>query len=867
MFYLILFLLINFLAGNVWAVTLKPSPTRECAICHFRWMEPFYYEHRGTPLHPLQVEKVAGDEMMCFSCHDGSNEDSRVKVWLRDRHKVNIKPSDKVRIPKIFPLSPDGKIVCCTCHSAHGVPTDTSIERVIFLRISNKDSIMCELCHVRQTKKDRNHPMHKGDRPIPKKLVEAGAVLSVTNPKHIICESCHTAHGGTEKNFILPISDSSLCSACHEEKYRETEPQRPRRKNHPLFVKFHEKHGAPKLFAGKKGTVQCSSCHKAHQPDAPQKPFKLLAAPIFDSQLCLICHNEKGTPVKNHPVKITFKLPEKSRLKFFVGPKGTLQCLTCHGIHQKKSFPKSLVAEYNPLCSSCHPKAFLVEKTEHDLRVTAPEEKNILGEDVKTGGLCSPCHVPHNATGPYLWARKLDVKEAYPSDLCLTCHNKEAIASKKLVGEETHPIKIVMKNPPKDLPFYKVGDKKDLLECSTCHNPHQWAPNKKKKGPGKNTEGTPLTSFLRKPAGLNPVLCGTCHQNQLLVEKTEHDLRVTAPEEKNILGEDVKTGGLCSPCHVPHNATGPYLWARKLDVKEAYPSDLCLTCHNKEAIASKKLVGEETHPIKIVMKNPPKDLPFYKVGDKKDLLECSTCHNPHQWAPNKKKKGPGKNTEGTEMSSFLRKPNLKYPKLCGTCHHDQAFVTGTDHDLRVTAPQYVNLQGKSIKDASPCTACHGVHNALYEPYLWVAPLGNGQDYIEKTCYGCHSKDGPAADKTVPVGSHPTKLYFGYHKKYLSLLIAKYVPLFTLDGKRSPQGVITCSTCHDPHIWDDNNPEQAPWKNVEGNVMNSFLRKRLDLMENFCSICHGPSALFLYRYYHDAEMREELHRREIPLIQR
>ncbi len=696
--------------GGAGAVELKPSPTRECAICHFRWMEPFYYEERGTPLHPLQVNKVAGTEMMCFSCHDGSTEDSRVKVWLRDRHKVNVKPSKNVRIPKIFPLSPDGKIVCSTCHSAHGVPTDTSIERVIFLRISNNDSIMCELCHVQQTKQGCNHPIHTGDRPIPKKLIQAGAVLSVTNPKHVICESCHTAHGGIEKNFILRVSDSTLCSTCHPKKRIETEPKLVRRKNHPLFVKFHERHGAIKLYAGRQGTVQCISCHKVHQPKAKQRPYKLLAAPIVNSQLCLLCHYDKAVPGKNHPIRVAFKPSPGNKIKFFTGPKGTLQCLTCHGIHQQKDHPHALVAERSPLCRACHARDFWVEKTDHDLRITAPKEKNVIGEDLKTGGVCSACHIPHKATGPYLWARKIGKKNPTPSDLCQTCHREGGIAKKKTVGRYTHPVNVAMKE---------------------------------------------------KPAGL----------------------------------------------------------------------------------------------------------PLFKVGKEKDLLECATCHNPHQWRPGVAKKGPGKNTEGTENTSFLRKPNLKYPRLCGTCHYDKAYVTGTDHDLRITAPNYVNLQGKPIKKSSPCTACHGVHQAKEKVYLWVAPLGKGQDYIEQTCYGCHSKNGPAADKTVPVGSHPTKLYFGYHKKYLSLVLVKNIPLFTKDGRESVKGEISCATCHDPHIWDDTNPMRVPWKNIEGNITNSFLRKRLHLMENFCSICHGPSALFLFRFYHDKEMREELHRHKIPLIQR
>ena len=249
-------------AGN-----LTQNSSRECAICHFRWIDQFV-KGRGTELTPLETEDVAGNEMMCFSCHDGSTDDSRTTIWLRDRHQTGMVPSDKVKIPKLFPLSHDGKMVCATCHSAHSVPTDTSIERTIFLRISSRDSQMCEMCHIDQGYRGNlNHPVHKGDQLIPAQIFAAGGVSSVTNARHLICESCHTAHGGLEhKNLLFAASDSNLCSICHPEKNDNTRLAAREQKNHPLSVQLKKKRdGGTNIITGPGQTVQCLSCHQVHR--------------------------------------------------------------------------------------------------------------------------------------------------------------------------------------------------------------------------------------------------------------------------------------------------------------------------------------------------------------------------------------------------------------------------------------------------------------------------------------------------------------------------------------------------------------------------------------------------------------------------
>ena len=59
--------------------------------------------------------------------------------------------------------------------------------------------------------------------------------------------------------------------------------------------------------------------------------------------------------------------------------------------------------------------------------------------------------------------------------------------------------------------FTKDGRKTGvgIVTCATCHNPHQWSAAKAEEGPGKNTEGTNLNSFLRSSSEFS--LCTNCH--------------------------------------------------------------------------------------------------------------------------------------------------------------------------------------------------------------------------------------------------------------------------------------------------------------------------------------------------------------------
>ena len=143
LFFILLYLILSLHQGMSFAevkVTRNPDSAKECAICHYRWIDTFFLDGKGTDLVPLQVEKVAAKPEMCFSCHDGSVVDSRARVYNDQHHKVDKPPPAHMKIPASFPLDKKGNMQCSTCHTAHGVPSDMSIETTIFIRTSNENS-------------------------------------------------------------------------------------------------------------------------------------------------------------------------------------------------------------------------------------------------------------------------------------------------------------------------------------------------------------------------------------------------------------------------------------------------------------------------------------------------------------------------------------------------------------------------------------------------------------------------------------------------------------------------------------------------------------------------------------------------------
>ncbi len=707
---------IVFLPLTVSATTSK----RDCVVCHIMWMEDFrtdketLIEWQPGNVLMKDTQGVVSSEEICYTCHDGYVNDSRYITWKYNRHKVFVKPSNKVTIPPEMPLSVKGEIYCGTCHSAHGkgaAPHGNPLGLTSLFREINIESSLCEKCHVREAnyKVYNGHPLHTTALEIPETLYKLGSKRgSVKNI--VMCQSCHRVHGARgDKILVTNNNNSELCMMCHTEQaslidtkhdLRITLPNEKNIKQQPLSL-----------------SGPCGACHTPHNSSAK----KLWARPLNPgnpaAQMCLSCHGEdSGYNTRSigrfsHPINVKPGLkqiiPKDLPLFSAEGEKtfnGNVQCFSCHDIHRwdpespsnkggidiegdsSNSFLRISNSSASTLCLECHVNKKQLITSDHNLSVTAPDATNIKGDTVSVSGPCGACHLPHNAYAEHMWARERYGEKDFVTQLCTGCHNKNGIAKAKLTGDIYHPIDVTLEkfNITTDLPLYDGSGNKIIdgkIVCITCHEPHVWSPSKAIINyQFKNVEGNASNSFLRKPASPYSDLCESCHSDKALIDETDHDLNITAPNARNLLGQTVEESGQCGACHLVHNSVNKLkLWARPygpVSAGESIMNALCTSCHSRNNPGENKIPLIAVHPedklINNIFRCKRSDIDFAPIYDEEGNevnvgnISCPTCHNAHQWSPLSKKKGVSKNIEGTAINSFLR--NISYNNICLDCH-------------------------------------------------------------------------------------------------------------------------------------------------------------------------------------------------------
>jgi predicted CXXCH cytochrome family protein len=941
----------------------NPNSAKACAICHYRWVDTFFIEGRGSDYVPYTSQKVVATSEMCFSCHDGSVMDSRARAYKTPQHKTNVPPPAHMKIPDIFPLDEQGNVQCATCHTAHGVPSGPDSKDTIFMRTSNRNSTMCRMCHPDRGGKLNavNHPLDVATLEFPPDLIDRGA-LAGDKKNQVICESCHTAHGSRHESYLIKSGkDSSLCLDCHKDQNVFT-PDGQKRPVHVVNVKPKTAQIPQNLVQkgaqfGDNGELICQTCHKVHNskfesqlllfkkdktsafclachPDKkyiadtkhnlrhsapneknlqgqtvaqagvcsachlPHKAARRLSGNSgFTARLCMSCHGKGKVAQKDHLFGTTHPLsvypfanskkdpglttisvkPDELTLPLYdrYGVRdrnGKMTCSTCHETHRlpqdsaaakskgKTTPGQSLLRKRSPaICAECHRDKFEIENSKHNLSQSAPTTRNILNQLPSESGLCGSCHMVHGSHRGFLWARKVDSSnEAVAQSLCITCHNTTGMAKKKVNKGYSHPINIAPgeKGLASLLPLFdKSGQlsKKGALRCHTCHDPHRWQADSTRTAKGKipAVDSTNGTAFLRKSA---PQICGDCHQDKFNIANTKHDLSKVAPEAKNLKNQTPVQAGLCGSCHLAHNAQKDFLWARKVNTKsDTVVQGLCVDCHNENGLAKESQIQGYSHPIQIPLseKDMSTSLPLFDPNGKaieKGVIACHTCHDPHRWDPLKAADAEQFKLKGTSQNSFLRLANSPASGLCENCHAEQAIVQKTDHDLVISAPDSKNIIGQTPLESGTCGACHLPHNSQNPIKLWAQTLAGGGDITEMMCASCHSKQGSANNKVPRIASHPDdKLIINLGRDTKGQL--NYFPLYDeTTAKTVTVGNISCPSCHNTHQWNRQQRSRGAGVAIEGSAGNSFLRARSsDLL---CKECHGPEALLKYLYFHD-----------------
>jgi predicted CXXCH cytochrome family protein len=675
------------------------------------------------------------------------------------------------------------------------------------------------------------------------------------------------------------VSSEEVCYSCHDGYVLDSRHIAWTNKRHPVFVKPSKNITVPiDLPLSIKDEIYCGTCHSAHGKGAaphgdPSGRTKVFREMNIDSGLCEKCHrNEADFKYSNgHPLHTTaLQLPDTL---FETGSEEAIKrdeviCQSCHRIHGARGNKILIMDNSNSdLCITCHEKQKNLIDTKHDLRTTLPKEKNIKQQAVTESGPCGACHVPHNAGGKKLWARPLE--EGNPAtQRCMTCHGDDTTYEIKRIGRHSHPINVKPssdKELPEELPLFLDDGSKDpdgKVQCFTCHDIHRWDPSFLTNRGGKGVEGDSSNSFLRI-ADDSSTLCLNCHSDKKQVSTSDHNLAITAPDEKNVQEFSPLQSGPCGVCHIPHNAVSKNLWARELSGDKDFVSQLCTSCHNKNGAAKAKLLGDNYHAVDVTLDkfHITTTLPLYDTdGNRTEngRVVCLTCHNPHTWDPNKPIVNyTFKNVEGDARNSFLRKTNSPSSDLCKACHNNKAFVDGTDHDLNITNTEATNLLGQTVSESGQCGVCHLVHNAPNKIKLWGREYGKvryDEDIVNALCNSCHSKKGIAQDKIPLIATHP-------EEKLVNNVLRNdresidFSPIFDKKtGKEVNVGNISCPSCHNAHQWSPLVKERGNDKNMEGNATNSFLRNVS--YNNICIDCHGLDAIFRYKYFHDPVERVE-----------
>ena len=618
----------------------EPDTAKKCAICHFRWVSTFFTEHRSTPLAQLQEKKdVVGSPEMCLSCHDGSIQDSRGRVCNDPGHRVGIKPSDKVNIPANFPLDENGLLQCSTCHTPHAVPPRNGRLVTTFLRADNANSSLCRECHKQALggAEQGNHPVNVQAKANVEAIRAAGGIFGDEGESQIICETCHMAHGGiTTKRLVLSVENtqtmSILCEVCHTKKPVKPGAAAGALFSHPLDVK-------------------------------PGRGVKIPAA-------------------------------WSSGDNVVTGTNGELVCRTCHRPHFAAD-KKHLLADHtgkDGLCVQCHTAQGSIADTTHDLRLSAPKEKNVKGLAAADTGPCDSCHMVHSATAPFIWARSLPAA-AGADRYCASCHAAGQCAGKSLAGDFSHPMGkgVAAAANTAQLPLFTDAGEQSFqggIACMTCHDVHNPAPVYSSDKPGRHGK------YLRLGSQGSAAHCAGCHANEALVQATVHDMSIGAPGYRNALGKTPAQTNSCSSCHAAHGAPQKqYLWAgpksksvpaqwlKSGGTEKNMIVSLCTGCHQKGGVAEKHVPRFGLHPGAFSGKAAEHSADIEKIHVSLftdagkciagGAIVCATCHNAHQWDGQKKAKGPGAKEEGTIATSFLR-PDLPQ-RLCAICHGSEAL--------------------------------------------------------------------------------------------------------------------------------------------------------------------------------------------------
>lgn len=485
--------------------------------------------------------------------------------------------------------------------------------------------------------------------------------------------------------------------------------------------------------------------------------------------------------------------------------------------------------------------------SKHNLSLSGPGAiKSTTEEQV-----CVFCHTPHQArlNTPYLWNRDAvatgfvtyDSTTMYAnvgqpsgaSKLCLSCHDGTialgAVLSRTqeipfeggirfipdgqtkigTVISDDHPVSFLYDAAlagvngelvsPSLLPADVKLDNFGLLQCTSCHDPHD------------DVYG----SFLTKPNNFS-ALCTSCH------DRTDWPIssHATSTAIWNGTGSDPwphttfssVDENACENCHSPHSA-GKHSGLLNYLVEE----DNCLTCHSGNvAVAAKDIESDllktYRHPVQdyVGVHDAAED---FSSGLVNDHVECVDCHNPHR-VDNSSATAPDvpgtmRGVKGITSSGVQVDEAVNLYEVCYKCHAENNVTPLTDitrqnqqldtHlEFDVGNPSYHPVEGIGQNPNVPsllppytsnsiiyCTDCHNNNDGPANGGSGAAgPHGSINKYLLELNY-------TTADGTVDSAFEFAMCYKCHDRNQIIADASGFPHNRHIDST-------SCSTCHDPH---------------------------------------------------------------------
>lgn len=686
------------------------------------------------------------------------------------------------------------------------------------LGIALQQEELCMDCHDGSVLDNRDlwNPDRFGHRVgiVPSKPLPQGIPLS---DGKLYCGSCHLPHGGlpgtrefVKKPYLRHENTNDVfCVACHQE--RASPGPQEQSRNHSFLKKANPDTATANPGAwttirslggkvGKEGATRCQSCHRSH--GAPSKSS--LIERVDRSQLCSVCHHDiKDDRVSfNHPLHDENKWKHEEMLP-------TVECLTCHQVHEAPVPGRLLREQGEGLCVRCHEKNRIAEGDRHrDPRI---EDLAVLPSGGEGSmGTCGACHGTHRAQGRFL-ARLVSVREGLDPDsaFCAGCHDGGTRWAEKQIGLRFHSLGLWPEKeravgiPPEDLvlltssgtlPDRAKGEEGSFLGCRSCHFMHT--------DPGGLDPEVRAKNLRRSPARGD--LCLACHDDRKKILGTSHNLFDAGNREIRSRFE-MEGDNPCSFCHVVHGvrtsslSPSPFFPDESTDPE----SGACLDCHGPERKRAEKEIGTISHyigpwPVESEvlkrLREPPEGLPLYRPGMADPSEEtplggvaCTTCHQLHDLPE-----------QEALRKNYLRPAHLS-DHSCVLCHKERDALKASKHYV-TDAKTLAELERRfgEIPTGKVCFLCHRIHNARAGG-LWFTPLpapteAFGSDERTRRCLTCHllepfkkieAHNGHLVGKPMPPRYDPPP--------------EERLKLGRIDvGEGGERNVLVCATCHLNH---------------------------------------------------------------------